>query len=203
MKKRRFSKERINGQPNTKNTWFNGTYFGAIVVLGIIVLMVFSAFAISLGNTDNGQETIEYNGIEFQNKNGLWYFNFNGLNYGMEYLPTDLEWVESVNLGQEVFGDKIYLIFNPGEYSEDSVEILRLKQFLTSGGKLVSPACSQEGGCGDYPIIDCRSDLKSVYLRNGNESKIFKEDNCIIVEAKSGEENFVITRLFYSLLGVF
>ncbi len=205
MKKRRFSKDNlVSSQSNiVHRSFLNSKNFGTVVVIGIILIMVFSAFAIGYYNDGNNVNTVEYNGLKFTNRDGVWVFNLNNAQYGLQYLPSEVENIESISLSNENFGDRIYLIHNPDQFPEDSLELNNLRDFLVSRSNLVFLACSKFDGCGDFPVLSCKDvNNTAISLINGNQTKIYKQDNCVVLEARPGEENLLFTRLIYSLLRV-
>ena len=199
MKKIKFSKNRVDGQISGEKKTQNKSRIGLFIVGGLVLIMIISVFTIGLGS-EVQNEKLEYNGFELFNNGGLWMIK--GTQYGFEYGPNDLENIPSIDLGVEPLIGKIYMVFDPDEFSTDSREILRIRQFLTSKGVISSSACIKEEGCEDIPIIKCNETNKIIYLKNGNETKIYKDDNCIILESKIGEEPLVINRFMYGVLGV-
>ena len=204
MKKRKLSKNRdIGTTEEVKASFFNKKNIGLFVVGGLVFLMIFSIFAISLDNgTSSNTNKFEYNGYSFiQNNNGLWDTNINGANYQFEYNPEDVENIQSIDLRNINFQNKVYIIFNPDEFGENSQELLRIKQFFYSRGVASVLSCIKEQGCGDLPIADCSSG-NNLYFKNGNNSKIYQDGNCLVLDAKPGEEPLIINRFIYGLLGV-
>ena len=207
MKKKKFSKERITaetiGQDIEKKEPIKGK-LGLFIVGGIVILMILSVFAISLGNKQEDAQgsTMEYNGYKFKSIQGLWTTELNGRQYGFEYAPNDLGNISSVEIKDVNFKSKTYVLFNPDEFTENSQEILRLRGFLATIGVLASPACAKEESCGDIPVLDCSNINNPVYLKLGNESKIYEEDNCIVLQTINGEESLVINKFMYKYLGI-
>lgn len=205
MKKRKFSKERTNLEKPSEGTFsFGKSKTGFIIVAGIIFIMVFSLFAIGLGSDDENYsgENLEYNGFNLTNIQGVWYLDLLGIRFGFEYSPVELESLESVDLSSERFSGRSYVVFDPEQFSEASLEINRLRGFLMIMNDVVSPACIKEEGCGDLPIVDCEDDVLKVFIRNGENSSISKEGSCIVLDSKYGEEQLVINRFMYGILGV-
>lgn len=205
MKKRKLSKNRdIISSGETKDRLFTKKNTGLFIVGGLVLLMIFSIFAVSLdnGNTNTNNNKIEYNGYELTQNNGLWRVNINGANYDFEYSPKDVENIASMELSSMSLGNKIYITFNPDEFNENSQELLRLKQFFYSRGISVSLACIKEQSCSDLPIVNCNSYDNTFYFKNGNETKIYKDNKCFILESKLGEEPIIINRFIYGVLGI-
>ena len=204
MKKKKFSKSKITTESisEVKTSLFNKRNIALFVVGGIVLIMILSVFSVGLGN-DNGinSDSLEYNGYELINKEGIWLVKVNGVDYSFEYSPNELEDIKTVDLSNVLSLRKVYLVFNPEEFSENSLELARLRQVFYSKNIPSSLACIKEKGCGDLPIIDCSSS-DSVYLRNGNKSEIYKEGGCFVLEAILGEEPIIINRFIYGLLDI-
>lgn len=204
MKKKKFSKNRLQ-QETDKNVKVKSRKNYILVFVGIIIFtMVFSILAIKLGNTDTGEETekLEYNGFKFSVNGNLLVSKINGANYNFEYSPKEVENIKSITLKGESFNSKIYLLYDPIEYNENDFEFIRLKQFLLSKGANINFACTNEEGCGDLPILDCRNANKVVYLKTSNKNEIYTEENCIVLGAVKGDELKVVNRFIYGILGV-
>lgn len=204
MKKKKFSKNRMQ-QEIDKSVKVKSKRNYIFVFVGIIIFtMVFSILAIKLGNIDTKEETekLEYAGFEFSVNGNLLVSKINGIDYGFEYAPKEVEDLESIPLKSESFNSKIYLLYDPIEYNENDFEFIRLKQFLLSKGVNINFACTNEEGCGDLPIIDCRNTNKAVYLKTSNKNEIYTEENCIVLSAVKGEELKVVNRFIYGILGV-
>ncbi len=202
MKKKKLSKS------NIENSDFSGNkpkrkLIGHIIIFGIVFIMIFSIFALSLGNnSDSNQDKIDYNGLEFVNRGNGWITEIDGINYGFEYAPNEVENIEAPDLKSESFSGKVYVLFNPDEFNAVSQELTRLRGFLAAKGAIANLACSAEEGCGDLPIVDCNNQNKIIYLRNNNSTEIVMENNCIILNSNYGDEVKVINRFMYGILGV-
>ncbi len=205
MKKQKFSKDRIieAAVVNNQKSFFNKK-FGLIAVGILVLLMIISIFAVGLGsdNTDPADTKAEYNGFKFIRGSGIWLTTINNQRYYFELTPNELVDITSIDLSNESFGSKVYIAFNPEEFSETSLELLRLKEFMLARGMPAYLACIKEEGCGNIPIVDCNNINKVVYLTNGNKTEIYRDNSCMVLESKIGEEPLVINRFMYGVLGV-
>ncbi len=203
MKKKKLSKDRVFDIQSSKNESFFKKNIGLIVVGGIVFLMVFSVFAVSIGRSDDlsSQKEFDYKGHKIINKNGIFYIK-DQLDYGFEYSPLDLENIMTIDFKSELSG-KVYLAFDPDQFSQDSLELDRIKKFLFSRGLVVSLSCIKEKGCGDLPVVNCNNINKVIYFKNSDKTDITKQDNCIILESKKSEEILIINKFIYAALGVF
>lgn len=211
MRKKKFSKDRAQ-KVNTEIKQAKKINKKMLIIVGFILFtMVFSAIAISFfnrGNSGPTVEKIEYNGFKFRNINNIWSSTINGIQYNFEYSPADVKDIKSIDLKIQDFNRKIYLLFDPGEFNENSKELLRLRIFLLGLNPSVNLACIKEDDCGDLPIINCDAESESdpgadfVYLKIGENTQIYKEGICVVLESKKGMEVAVINRFMYNLFGV-
>lgn len=201
MKKYKFTKNIENKADVKKSIWKNKQLLWFMAFF-IIVLMVGSVLTLWIRDEGDSKE-IDYNGHKFvYNQQTGWTTIVNGQQVSFEMLPTDIEGVKKESFfGLDV--GKTYVAFNPAEFSEKSYEINRLISFLAFTGRQAFPACTKEEGCGDLPVINCTSTTSNVvYLVVSNETRIKQDYNCLILEAKPGDEIKVITMFLYQLLGI-
>ncbi len=202
MKRRKLSKIRLSGF-NSENVKPKNRNFSAIIVGVIIFIMIFSSIAIAFFNSsDTGDNSIaEYNGFKFRNEGEGWFVNIGGVEYGFEYLPDGLGGITSADLSREEFGIGDYILFDPSEFSGADYEINRLRGFFAAKGSFVSLGCIKEEGCSDFPVKNC-DNTRAVLLRRGENTQIYKENNCVVLESREGDEIAVINRFMYGILGV-
>jgi len=203
MKRRKFSNRKIkeaivtDAKPKRKN-------FSAILVGLILFIMIFSSVAIAFFNSSPATEDnsiIEYNGFKFRNDGSGWFLNINNREYGFEYPPVALENVKSADLKEESFSIGDYILFDPADFSDTDYEIGRLRDFFLARGAFVSVGCVKTENCNGLPVKSC-DNTRAVLLRRGENTQIYKENKCIVLEAREGEEITVINRFMYGILGV-
>ncbi len=172
--------------------------------LVIAVLFLIGLFAIFFASKYIFSSKVEYpsytyNGFEFVKMQGLWHTNWQRGNelfiVHLRYGPRESEDVPVVSPEEEgMFNvtDEIYITFDPGlnkkfvalAASELSLNLLRVFN--------VTPiaACNKNltTSCHERPIVTCdNTDEAVIYLKEGPQTKITLESNCIIVEG-DGEE---------------
>ncbi len=201
MKRRKLSKDRL-GVTNSGGAKAKKKNFSAIIVGAIIFIMIFSSIAIAFFNSSQNTDdsSVEYNGFRFRNEGNGWFTNINGVEYGFEYPPYVLENVETANFGYE-FGTGDYILFDPAEFLDSDYEIGRLKSFFLLKGNFISSGCVKSEGCTNLPVKSCE-EVNAVLLRRGENTQIYKEDNCLVLESREGEEMAVINRFMYKILGI-
>lgn len=202
MKRRKLSKIRLSGF-NSENVKPKKRNFSAVIVGIIIFIMIFSSIAIAFFNSlDPGDNSsVEYNGFKFRNEGGGWFVNIGGGEYGFEYLPDGLGGINSADLSMVEFGVGDYILFDPSEFSGADYEINRLRGFFAAKGGFVSLGCIKEEGCNGFPVKSC-DNARAVLLRRGENTQIYKENNCVVLESRDGDEIAVINRFMYGILGV-
>ncbi len=202
MKRRKFSSRKIrdavitDAKPKRKN-------FSAIIVGFILFTMIFSSVTIAFFNSspDVDNSLLEYNGFKFRNDGSGWFVNVEEKEYGFEYPPAVLEDVESADFEREVFSIGDYILFDPAEFSDTDYEIGRLRGFFLVRGEFVSVGCVKTENCNGLPVKSCE-DTMAVLLRRGDNTQIYKENKCIVLEAREGEEIMAVNRFMYGILGI-
>ena len=199
MKKKKYTKNFLENEPVNKK---KKTKTGPIMVLIIIVLMVGSTLYLSLSNTDKFDNTniIEYNNYKFQREQQGYSLKYNDIKIGFEYLPEE---IKNIPILTDIELDKeTYILFDPEELKEDSLEINRLIALLYVKNIRAYPACIKEKGCGNIPIINCKTAKNYLFITFKNETKITREDGCIILQTNQAEIFRVIDRFVYNIYGI-
>lgn len=164
--------------------------------IGIISIMVGSVLSLWIYKDEPAEANYyEYNGYKFLRSGNGYILNFKNQNIAFNYLPADLEDIETESFNLIV--NKYYIIFEPLEMDENSYEVNKVKAILNYMNILGIPACSGEDGCGNIPVKDCSID--SIYLKKGEE-KIYKGDRCIVLSYYDSAK--IIDLFFYRVLGV-
>lgn len=162
-----------------------------IIGIILIILMVFSTLGYALiGRDEQGSSTkVSYKGVEFiRGASEYWSFNVNGNNFATKYNPEET---------QDIF---VQGYFNLNYYSKNPLYIVSDSEqaFIEIGqniGRFVvrmQKACLDENCTDDFPIKNCSVD-NIIIIKSMEESedsgKIYKEDNCVYIEA--GEEELI------------
>ena len=179
--------------------------------LFIILIMISSSgafiydFYTSNSNKDSSKQT--YNSYKFEaTSSSTWQTTINGQVIQFYYLPKD---VESINIKDiNLNTNKVYLAFN----ASDSDQVIsfnrdRIRSILAYDNIIATPACIDEHNCPDVPIINCKENLKVLYLKksaiiNSTDISINKQDNCYVIEAYNEGFNKFTDRLIYKILGI-
>ena len=176
------------------------------VILGIFiaVIMVSSilGFSINSGDEESTATKETYNGYDFfKNQQDLWVVYIDNGYYGFDYLPEEIQDIdfESFNL----VGGKVYLSQVPEQRTVNfNYAMNKIYSTLANKGFTAVVACSEEAGCPDIPLVDCNNEFPVISLIESEDNKIYKQDNCLILECDSDSISKCADRLNYDLLGV-
>jgi hypothetical protein len=180
-----------------------------IVILGIILvlLMVFStlgyAFYGSLQNQRGGGESVEHNGIEFENQGNGWKFDIDGYEFLTRFNPLEVSNISVVISSSlnEISSDKLYfssssLIDLP--QSGVSEIAFNLQDFLLR----TNLACLDESCEENYPIKNCTDSNIVIFEEDSGFTRIRQEEKCIYVHYAEGEELRATDALIFKLLEI-
>lgn len=176
---------------SNKKNWFIG--------LAIAFVMVSSALALWKGEDPN--TNYKYGAYEFIKTERGWTTLFDGNYINFDYGPKELENLTiSIN---PVVGNKVYLAYNPLDKDTNMNYVLQ-KLYETMVLLKIRPilACYQEKNCPDIPIINCKGEDTVFKIIKSNETNIYKEDSCLVIEGNISELNRVANKLSLILLGI-
>jgi hypothetical protein len=142
-------------------------------------------------------------------KQGLWFTKVQGREAVFNYLPND---VIDIDLSNHVLNRLTNLveIDTTSDFNNSFKEYIALAEHqmaLTLGNFniYVRTGFTTENQFG-MPIITCRDatlNVPVIYFKEGNETKIYLRDNCIIAEAREEFDFLKIKdRLLYNILGI-
>ena len=101
--------------------------------------------------------------------------------------------------------EKIYIVKVPSDNLSLTYNTDRLKQFIYSFTQSRTvDACLDEDNClGNYPIVSCESSTPKIVIQEGNETKSYKDQNCIFLQANSSKDLSKMTeRATYKILEI-
>jgi len=172
-----------------------------LLAIFIAIIMVSSILGVmTYSNDSSTASTLQYNGNSFDYINGKYFLELKGSNYVFDNSPYDLKDIPVENFVLE--SNKYYILFNPDE-RDSNMEYFMQKLFLTlnSKGINVQIACDREENCDEtLPVKDC--DDYSFYLKSGENTKIYKDNNCIVLEGDSSGLNKAVDRINLEILGI-
>src|SRR3989344_767693 len=176
------------------------------IVLFISFIMISSVFAVIFYGFQTNTSSLRYNNINFANENGVWHATIEGKRMTFDFHPLEVESIpleeEALSLLQSPQIDFTYDVDNLYKTAIAEVEFALERSvpetFFTIGFTTVNVF--------NKPIFTCDTATETVpviYAMTGNETKIYAEGNCIILEGNN-EDGFrrLKDRLVYSLLDV-
>ncbi len=118
--------------------------------------------------------------------------------YGPQELINITLPVEGINIG-----NKVYLAYKPGDKNTNLDYVLnRLYSVLTLLKIRPIISCYEEENCPDIPVINCNSDHSVFKIVKLNETKIYKEENCLVLQGDNIELNKIANKISLVLLGI-
>lgn len=199
MKKIKYSKNAVSfgREVEAKQSILKNKRFWGVIIILIMLGSVLAFGFFNVDNSDVSSKKVEYNGYKFINKGQGWITTYNGQEVAFAFKPDEIVDIKIENFG---FGfNNGYIAFKPGEFSENSYEVNRLKGLLSLKGINVFAACVEEEGCGNLPITGCAENV--IYLKLGNESSGYW-DTCYILETKPDDAFRIIDRFIYNVYGI-
>ncbi|MBI3033041.1 hypothetical protein HYY69_06210 [Candidatus Woesearchaeota archaeon] len=176
----------------------------------IVLLMITSILGVFQGNT----LTTKYN--KFKIKQDLttnkYTVKVDGKKYSFDFHPTS---VESIIVAPEIFqrikqSNMQYLTFNPSDPLINEIEYTRFSMQNSFRDAfsiyLIPGVTNQTEPYTMLPLITCvnATDLINVVeMKQGNETKVYQQNNCIIWEAQDGFSlREIKEKIMYQMLGV-
>jgi len=166
-----------------------------IVGFLLVVLMVLSTLGFSFLSSDSTSSSvkIQENGLEFTRQGYYWTTNLQSQEYYFQYLPSQVSniQIEGSYSIQDYSNKELYFI-NSNEATS---------QILVNLGRYTSryqEACLDGFPCeSNNPLKTCEDNL--IIFEQGNETKIYKEDNCVYLV---GDSLRASDALIYKLLNI-
>ena len=179
-----------------------------IFPLIIIVVMTSSVIGFMWGR-DNTSESIKYKDFNFLRKNRQWITKINNNELIFDYFPSEVENIYVSNEIKQKLRNTIEIditsSFN-STYAEDiATAQYSLEQNLGKFNMYIRKGFTSDNTY-NMPVITCNDStdiVPVIYFKDSNRTKVFLEENCIIVEGSSELDFIKIKdRLFYSFLGI-
>ncbi len=175
----------------------NKVIIGLILAFAMLSSTLGYAF-LNAGYGESIQEKEEYNEIEFtRNENGFWEFELEGQAFQTTYLPSDVLELESAGVSlQDIHGKPLYFIYD-NEYV--------LSEIVNNVGRYASRVQHEdvclEGDCDEDDVVKtCKDNV--VIIRDMEETKIYKEDNCLFIEGSYYEQIRAADKIIFEILGI-
>ncbi len=198
MKKKKYSKELVANQsltlekPHKKKT--------LLYVLGGFIILVMVGSILGYYGADSATSAATYQGHTFVQTAQGWMTIMNGQQLAFQYHPRTIANYTHIPL---LFGQKVYILFNPQEYTEKSPELQYLQAYLRFTGHTVNFACTHDKNCSDLPILSCTNEQQDIlFYTQGTATALRKQDSCTVLTYQPGEETQAHELFAYTLLGI-
>ncbi len=177
------------------------------ISLVLIFTMIFSAVGFGFLNKgyqndqNGGGSILNYRGREFvQNSQGLWQTVIGEKEIATVYNPSETENIKfdfEYNL-KNINGRIYYDEDNPLAGQEIASNLYPFVE------KIPQKACLEGSGCGEELVKNCSDNLIVFNSENNvnNTIKIYKEKNCVFVNAPYGEQTRIADKIIFEMLDI-
>lgn len=164
---------------------------GKFFSIFIVVIMSLSIIGFLIGGRGGGEQKLKYNDISFIRRGNTWITFVNNKQLVFDYFP---EQVEDVNISPEIVAKfntlEIDTTYDVNDSFAESIALsqYRLQQNLGAVTNLYIRQGLTTNNTFDLSIITCSDATDFVpvlYFKQSNETKVYLENNCIIIEADS------------------
>jgi len=183
-----------------------------ILVYLIAFVMIGSTFGVMFYGFSGTSTELTYGKFTFsreQSPKNKWYTKIDGKTIYFDYFPTE---VESINLSQEISNRllnsvEIDFTYYVNDTKKDVIAYsgYDMQQQLVPKNIYVRIGFTTKSEY-NVPVITCEDATPAVpvlYLKRTNETKIYPEGNCVILEAATDLDILRLKdRILYSVLGV-
>lgn len=177
--------------------WYkNKKFLVSLIGIFIIGLMVLST--LNIIETQDNTNKLKYKNYVFTKQNDQWISYINNKPIAFKYNPLELE---NLTLPNYNFVSKVYLAYDPVDISNEQFIIQRAASILQYFNVRPVLACYSEKDCPDIPVIKCEND-DSLYLRYNNDTKIYIEGKCLVIQGTPEQQLMYLDKIFYKLLGI-
>ncbi len=187
----------------------------AVIALGLLLALLTTNFL--KPNPDKNNEKRYYNGFEFVKRGNLWYTDWerqDGTNYSFEFRNSPWD-VENITVSGSVddrfrLWPHIFLTHDPTNELTRSTPFVAISSFniariLTAVfEKDVIAACSTNvtDACSTRPIATCSTNASVIYLKVANETAIFLDGNCALIQGVEENLTKAADKAIYQWLGI-
>lgn len=193
---REYLKKAVPG--HKKNWWTFG--FLVFMVIGMSSGFVFFGF--------NDGSKVVYNGHKFIYKGDHWEVKINGIIAATSYAPEQVMGVEVPSELPTLLQNKVQIdtTSDMNDSMKDWISLAQYQMGMTlASGSVYLRAGFLQNDTG-FPKISCESASSFVpvlYFKSSNDTSASIEGNCIVVEARSGQEMILLKdRILYAMLGL-
>jgi len=180
------------------------------IVVFIALIMISSVFAVIFYGYSPAETKLKYNDLTFTRKNEFWTININKKEALFNYFPTD---VDDIKINPEIINkirNTLEVDFTSDFNSTFKEEIAFAQYQLAQMLQIHFNIYLREGFTSEneynFPVIVCKDTTKIVpvfYFKESNQTNIYIENDCIIMEFKDSRDIIKIKdRFLYDLFGI-
>jgi len=177
--------------------------FMGFTLIGMTFSFVFYGF-------NDGNAKANYKGFKFKldRQNSVWVAKINGAYAGFSFLPNE---VEDINISASLENLKNkFEIDTTSDMNDTNIEAIALAQHQMGITMQNYNIYIRQGMAAankyNISIINCSMATPAVpvvYFKTGNKTQILQDGDCIIAEARNGQDTIrAKDRIVYSILGV-
>ncbi|MFA6023268.1 MAG: hypothetical protein WC781_04225 [Candidatus Pacearchaeota archaeon] len=175
----------------------NQIIIGVLLIITMLSSTLGFAFFSRSDNQDTSQK-IKYNDFEFnKNSNGMWEVTIGEQTFTTTYNPQETEDLNvSFTLTPTEFNNKpLYFVSdNPSAQNEITYNIGRYALRTQN-------VCLQGTACEENLIVkNCSNNI--FVLKSSNQTKAYKQDNCVFIEGYYDEQQRMTDRVIFKFLGI-
>lgn len=190
----------MKGKKEKKNWW---------LIVFIVFIMIGTSFSFVFFGFSGTDEVVKYNGIKFVKKTDRIEANINGRQAAFSFLPADVQTIPDLNGSIKILQNKFEIdtTYDLNSTYKEAIALANYQMGLTLANyNIFIRQGMASNNTFNLPVIKCTdatSQVPVIYFREGNSTRIYSKDNCIIAEANSNQDFIRIKdRLIYSILGV-
>ncbi len=179
------------------------------LLLSIFVVMIMTTSILGFLQGRDSEEQLKYKDKTFTKQQNLWVTEINGQKKAFYYFPSQVEDIPADSDAISVIKNApmLYMTYDPNQTAVDYISqaIFDLDEEFSSLNIYSVKALATENEFG-LPVVGCGNATASipvVYFKQGNQTGVFLNNSCIVVEANTGLDFLrAKDRITYSLAGV-
>jgi hypothetical protein len=157
---------------------------------------VFGVIVGSIGQNNQEDSSLEYEGYEFVSQDGLWYTVAGNFQFAFTYFPSQVQNnTETLNPLTSYSGKPLYVS------SEDSNSEIEIYRNLQQIAERIQSACLDENNCEeDFPIKTCSDNF--IIIEESSESGITQSNNCVYIRGNQEELLELTNEFLFKIIGI-
>ena len=179
------------------------------LMLFIVMIMVGTSFSVVFFGFSGTSEVVKYNDIKFIKKYDRWEAKINDKSAAFSFLPAEVENIQDLNASTKLLQNKFEIdtTYDFNSTYKEAIALANYQMGLTLANyHIFIRQGMASNNTFNLPIIKCKDatlQVPVVYFREGNSTRLYNKDNCIIAEANSNPDFIRIKdRIVYTILGV-